>query len=112
MLSRLYPALAACASVFEVRWVSLDFLQPWVPIDTLVLSCRDCLACRRKLTISENLVASGIAVVGATVVTHPIDVVKVQLQLSAKDAQAPRRRRDLGSWRPCELERFCLLWLP
>ena len=42
----------------------------------------------RKLSVTENMVASGIAVVGATVVTHPIDVVKVQLQLSAKDAQA------------------------
>ncbi|CAE7944859.1 PUMP2 [Symbiodinium necroappetens] len=53
-----------------------------------------------KLTISENLIASGIAVVGATVVTHPIDVVKVQLQLSAKDAQADSFsiRRFVSFW--------------
>lgn len=58
------------------------------------------MAPERKLTISENLIASGIAVVGATVVTHPIDVVKVQLQLSAKDAQADSFsiRRFVSFW--------------
>ena len=55
---------------------------------------------RRKLTVTENLVASGLAVVGATVVTHPIDVVKVQLQLSVKDAQADAFsiRRFVSFW--------------
>lgn len=38
----------------------------------------------QQLTLFESLVASGAAVVGATVITHPIDVVKVRLQLSAK----------------------------
>lgn len=39
---------------------------------------------RRKLNLTENLLASGAAVVGATVFTHPIDVVKVQLQMAEK----------------------------
>lgn len=39
---------------------------------------------RRKLSLAENLVASGAAVVAATTLTHPIDVVKVRLQLSEK----------------------------
>ena len=54
----------------------------------------------RKLTVPQNLVASGLAVVGATIVTHPIDVVKVQLQLSVKDAQADSFsiRRFVGFW--------------
>lgn len=34
--------------------------------------------------MTENLLASGAAVVGATVFTHPIDVVKVQLQMAEK----------------------------
>ena len=38
----------------------------------------------RKLNVTENLLASGVAVVGATVCTHPIDVVKVQLQMAEK----------------------------
>ena len=38
----------------------------------------------RKLNLTENLLASGAAVVGATVFTHPIDVVKVQLQMAEK----------------------------
>ncbi|CAE7446951.1 UCP1 [Symbiodinium natans] len=58
------------------------------------------MAAQRKLSVTENMVASGIAVVGATVVTHPIDVVKVQLQLSAKDAQADAFsiRRFVSFW--------------
>ena len=54
----------------------------------------------RKLTVPQNLVASGLAVVGATIVTHPIDVVKVQLQLSLKDAQADSFsiRRFVSFW--------------
>ncbi|CAK9017873.1 unnamed protein product [Durusdinium trenchii] len=38
----------------------------------------------RKLSVTENLFASGAAVVGATILTHPIDVVKVQLQMAEK----------------------------
>lgn len=34
--------------------------------------------------MTENLFASGAAVVGATILTHPIDVVKVQLQMAEK----------------------------
>lgn len=38
----------------------------------------------RRLSLCENLLASGAAVVGATMVTHPIDVVKVRFQVADK----------------------------
>eukprot|EP00435_Cladocopium_sp_Y103_P008885 s1753_g2.t1 len=44
----------------------------------------DGISSARKLNLTENLLASGVAVVGATVFTHPIDVVKVQLQMAEK----------------------------
>jgi hypothetical protein len=37
---------------------------------------------RRPLSLCENVAASGAAVVAATLVTHPIDVVKVRLQVA------------------------------
>jgi len=54
-----------------------------------------------RLSLAESLVASGGAVVGATIVTHPIDVVKVRLQLSEKGSA----RADSFS-----LGRFLRLW--
>jgi len=56
----------------------------------------------RRLSIAESLFASGIAVVGATIVTHPIDVVKVQLQISSKSnakADSFSLSRFLSFWR-------------
>eukprot|EP00933_Yihiella_yeosuensis_P032168 TRINITY_DN25741_c0_g1_i1.p1 TRINITY_DN25741_c0_g1~~TRINITY_DN25741_c0_g1_i1.p1 ORF type:complete len:234 (-),score=33.43 TRINITY_DN25741_c0_g1_i1:86-787(-) len=59
------------------------------------------MASGNKLSIFESLTASGTAVVGATMVTHPIDVVKVRLQLSQKGsakADSFSVTRFLGFW--------------
>lgn len=51
----------------------------------------------RKLNVTENLLASGVAVVGATVCTHPIDVVKVQLQMAEKSCAKADSFSDLAA---------------
>jgi len=55
----------------------------------------------RQLSLGESLVASGAAVVAATMVTHPVDVVKVRLQLADKGSS----RADSFS-----VLRFARLW--
>ena len=57
--------------------------------------------------MTENLLASGVAVVGATVCTHPIDVVKVQLQMAEKScAKADSFSELVALWWLC-----VMLWL-
>lgn len=51
----------------------------------------------RKLNVAEKLLASGVAVVGATVCTHPIDVVKVQLQMAEKSCAKADSFSDLAA---------------
>ena len=58
--------------------------------------------------MTENLLASGVAVVGATVFTHPIDVVKVQLQMAEKScAKADSFSELVALWWLCAMLCFC-----
>ena len=64
----------------------------------------------RKLNVTENLLASGVAVVGATVCTHPIDVVKVQLQMAEKSCAKADSFSDLAAMTCLFLIKDCTIY--
>eukprot|EP00927_Polykrikos_kofoidii_P039512 TRINITY_DN33872_c0_g1_i1.p1 TRINITY_DN33872_c0_g1~~TRINITY_DN33872_c0_g1_i1.p1 ORF type:complete len:287 (-),score=11.24 TRINITY_DN33872_c0_g1_i1:11-871(-) len=63
-----------------------------------------------RLSVAESLVASGMAVVGATALTHPIDVVKVRLQLASSFGTDSRNGSRAARADAFSLIRFVRFW--
>ena len=79
------------------------------------LNCKELVAGGRRLSVGQNLLASGMAVVAATALTHPIDVVKVQLQFLGASPPVGRLRLRMTE-KSCaradsfSLARFLAFW--